>query len=930
MISGTSLHNRWDSLKELKLSSGRVVKYYSLPAIEMAGVGKISALPFSIRIVVESLLRNLDDKAIYEEDVEALANWDAKSPSDRDIPFKVSRVLMQDFTGVPAVVDLATVRDYVARHGKGPQAVEPLMNVDLIIDHSVQVDAFRVLDALEINQEKEMERNKERYILLKWASQAFEKFTVFPPSAGICHQINLEYLATCVKMEDHKDYCIAFPDTLVGTDSHTTMIDGLGIVGFGVGGIEAEAALLNQPVSFTTPAVFGVKLTGKLKDGVTATDLALELTKMLREANVVGAFVEFFGPGVKELSLPDRATISNMCPEYGATISIFPVDSETISYMRNTARSDEQIELIEKYYGAQGMLDIDYEKVAYSSIMELDLGSIVPSISGPSNPKQTVPLSQIGDTFRDSFLNPNDAKRTNGNADMIRLGSESELVDLPQTSPAKHYSLGRSRIKYDDGQETILKDGDIVIAAITSCTNTSNPVVMVGAGLLAKRAVEKGLKVGRNVKTSFAPGSRVVTAYLEKAGLVEPLNELGFELVGYGCTTCIGNSGPLPDAISAAVKEADIAVASVLSGNRNYESRIHSEVKGNYLMSPPLVVAFAIAGTVMTNLTKDPLGIGNDGKPVYLMDIWPSSKEITDVILGSIDVGMFKEKYKDNLQNVNKYWNDLEHVKGMVYEWDKDSTYIQMPPFFEDFDPNAQPSISPVTNARVLALFGNSISTDHISPAGAISPSSPAGKYLIERGVKPVDFNTYGSRRGNDKVMVRGTFANNRIKNLLLPGTEGGYTLHFPDREKMAIYDAAMKYKNDSIPVIVIAGSEYGSGSSRDWAAKGPKLMGVRAVIAKSFERIHRSNLIGMGIIPLQFRNGEDADALKIDCSKPISIELFDSMKQRDEIKMRYTKIGEDEESEASLLSRIDAPIELEYFRVGGVLNYVIRRILTG
>lgn len=927
MAPKENLHSRWNSLRELKLSSGKLVKYYSLPAIENSGVGRISKLPFSIRIVVESLLRNMDGKVIYEEDVVALANWNAKNRLDRDIPFKVSRVLMQDFTGVPAVVDLAAIREYVSRHGKGPQAVEPLMNVDLIIDHSVQVDAFRVPNALEINQEMEMERNKERYVLLKWASQAFEKFTVFPPSAGICHQINLEYLATCVKMENHGDYYMAFPDTLVGTDSHTTMIDGLGVVGFGVGGIEAEAAVLNQPVSFTTPAVFGVKLTGKLNDAVTATDLALELTRMLREANVVGAFVEFFGPGVKKLSLPDRATISNMCPEYGATISIFPVDAETLSYMKSTGRSDEQVELVMRYYEAQGMLDVDYDKVEYSSVMELDLGSIVPSVSGPSNPKQTVPLGKIGDTFKDSFLDAHAAK-TNGNEDMIRLGSESEFVDLPQTSPAKHYNLNMAKVRYDDGQQTILRDGDIAIAAITSCTNTSNPVVMIGAGLLAKRAVEKGLKVGRNVKTSFAPGSRVVSAYLERAGLMEFLDALGFELVGYGCTTCIGNSGPLPGAISKAIKDANIAVASVLSGNRNYESRIHSEVMGNYLMSPLLVVAFAIAGTVMKDLTKDPLGLGRDGEPVYLKDIWPTSKEINDVIHSSMDVNMFKERYKDNLQNVNKYWNDLEHVNGMAYNWDENSTYIQMPPFFEDFDPQDRQSIAPILNAMVLALFGDSISTDHISPAGAISQSSPAGKYLMDHGVRPADFNTYGSRRGNDRVMVRGTFANNRIKNMLLPGTEGGYTIHFPDKEKMTIYDAAMKYRDEDIPVVVIAGSEYGSGSSRDWAAKGPKLMGVRAVVAKSFERIHRSNLIGMGIAPLQFKNNEDADSLGMDCSKPISIEISDSMKPRESIPMEYTKKGEKSQSQTQLLLRIDAPIELEYFRIGGVLNYVIKKIV--
>ncbi len=923
------LHSSWNTLQEITLQGGKVIKYYSLPQLEVEGVGKISKLPFSIRIVIESLLRNMDGKEIFEEDVIALANWNAKSPVDKDIPFKVSRVLMQDFTGVPAVVDLAAIREYVTKRGKDPKSVEPLMKVDLIIDHSVQVDAFRVLDALQINQKMEMERNIERYKLLKWASEAFENFRVFPPSAGICHQVNLEYLATCVDSRNYGSFDLAFPDTLVGTDSHTTMIDGLGIVGFGVGGIEAEAALLNQPVSFTTPRVFGVKLTGRLNEGVTATDLALEMTRMLREANVVGAFVEFFGEGVKELSLPDRATISNMCPEYGATISIFPVDDETLNYLRNTGRSEDRIELIRRYYEAQRMLDIDYNFVEFSSVMELDLGSIVPSVSGPSNPKQTVPLGEIASTFSKAFIN-NSGHEVEGKQDDIRLGNEAQFIDVTQASSPGVPKSSKASVRYEDGTETTLANGDVVIAAITSCTNTSNPMVMIGAGLLAKKAVERGLTVPRNVKTSLAPGSRVVTAYLDKAGLIEPLYKLGFELVGYGCTTCIGNSGPLPAPISKAIVESKISVASVLSGNRNYESRIHSEVSGNYLMSPALVVAFAIAGTVMKDLTKEPLGIGNDGNPVYLKDIWPSQKEIGDILSRTIDIDMFHEKYKDNLQNVNDYWNGLEYPHGLMYKWGESSTYIQLPPFFENFEPNQERLISPLKNARVLALFGDSVSTDHISPAGAISQVSPAGKYLIEHGIAAADFNTYGSRRGNDKVMVRGTFANNRIKNLLVPGVDGGYTLHFPDGENMSIYDAAMKYKTEGISAIVIAGIEYGSGSSRDWAAKGPMLMGVKAVIAKSFERIHRSNLIGMGIMPLQFENGEDASSLGIDCSKVVTIELSNEMKPRERIKIVYTKKGENTESYGYVTSRIDAPIEMEYYRAGGVLNYVIRRIING
>lgn len=926
-VEKAELHNKWNTLQDIVLSGGKAVKYYSLPQLENAGVGKISKLPFSIRVVIESLLRNMDGRAIFEEDVVSLANWNAKSPSDRDIPFKVSRVLMQDFTGVPAVVDLAAIREYVTRHGKGPEAVEPLMNVDLIIDHSVQVDAFRVLDALQINQKMEMERNAERYRLLKWASSAFKNFRVFPPSAGICHQVNLEYLATCVDSKDYGQYSLAFPDTLVGTDSHTTMIDGLGIVGFGVGGIEAEAALLNQPISFTTPKVLGVKLTGKLNEGVTATDLALEMTRMLREANVVGFFVEFFGSGVKELSLPDRATISNMCPEYGATISIFPVDEETLKYLKDTGRSDERIELVRKYYEAQKMFEMDYNLVEFSSVMELDLGSIVPSVSGPSNPKQTVPLGNIASTFCNAFIS-NGENETIGKQDDIRLGDESLLAGNAPDAMQSGFGTNKVIVEYEDGKQTSLADGDIVIAAITSCTNTSNPVVMVGAGLLAKKAVEKGLSVPRNVKTSLAPGSRVVSAYLDRAGLIEPLYKLGFELVGYGCTTCIGNSGPLPAPISKAIAQGKIAVASVLSGNRNYESRIHSEVSGNYLMSPPLVVAFAIAGTVMKDITKEPLGIGNDGNPVYLKDIWPTQKEIGDVLSRTLDVEMFHEKYKDSLQNVNDYWNDLKYPSGLMYGWDESSTYIQLPPFFEGFDPKEERLIAPIKNARVLALFGDSLSTDHISPAGAISQNSPAGKYLMEHGVAPVDFNTYGSRRGNDKVMVRGTFANSRIKNLLVPNVDGGYTLHFPGGEVLPIYDTAMKYKDEGIAAIVIAGIEYGSGSSRDWAAKGPMLMGIKAVIAKSFERIHRSNLIGMGIIPLQFESGQDAISLNIDCSKQIDIDLSNSMKPHERIKFTYTKKGEDTQSSEYLLSRIDAPIEMDYFRAGGVLNFVMRRIV--
>jgi len=919
-----SIIDPWNIIASFTVTGDKRVHYYSLPALEKAHVGTISALPFSLRIVLESLVRNMDGKAITEEDVRTLANWDAKNPSDRDIPFKVSRILMQDFTGVPAVVDLAVLRDYAEKYGKPAEAVEPLMNVDLIIDHSVQVDAFRNSNALEINQEKEIERNKERYLLLKWASQAFDNFRVFPPSAGICHQVNLEYLATCVTVRQEDDRLFAFPDTLVGTDSHTTMIDALGIVGFGVGGIEAEAALLNQPVSFTTPKVIGVHLTGSLQEGITAMDLALTLTKLLRETGVVDAFVEFYGPGVKELSLPDRATVSNMCPEYGATISIFPVDEETLAYLRSTGRSEEQVDLVRSYYQAQEMFPFDYEKIKYSSIIEINLATIVPTVSGPSNPKQAVALEEISRTFLDAFLSEAQDRTHIDPHDEIRLGSESLVKEIQRAK----LTLERSRIKtvslhFDDGYETTLSDGDVVIAAITSCTNTSNPEAMIAAGLLARKAIEHGLKVEKKVKTSLAPGSRVVMDYFEKANLIEPLAALGFSLVGYGCTTCIGNSGPLPEPVSKAIQEHAIAVASVLSGNRNYESRIHSEVKGNYLMSPPLVVAFAIAGTVVKDLTKEPLGIGANGKLIFLKDIWPTHAEIHAVIKETMSPATFHEKYKNDLHDVNKYWNQLASPTGTLYNWDPHSTYIKSPPFLSSFESSEEHTVNDILNARVLAQFGDSISTDHISPAGAISVNSPAGIYLVEKGVKPEDFNTYGSRRGNDEVMARGTFANNRIKNLMVPGTEGGFTLHYPGGNTMTIYDAAMLYKKEGIPLVIIVGSEYGSGSSRDWAAKGPLLLGVKAIIAKSFERIHRSNLIGMGIIPLQFGSGEDAVSLAIDCSKEISIFLPATMHPRQEIKILYTRNGMTSPSEAILKSRIDAPIELEYYRIGGVLNYV-------
>ena len=927
----------WEQLKasvvsEFRTDSGRTVSYYSLQKLESLGYD-VSRLPFSIRIVLESLLRNLDGIEVTLEDVESLARWDAKNPSDRDVPFKVSRVLMQDFTGVPAVVDLAAIREYFISKGINAQMIQPLIPADLIIDHSVQVDSFNKPRSLEINQEMEMERNKERYSLLKWASGAFNGFRVFPPSAGICHQVNLEYLATCVTLLEKDGIRAAFPDTLVGTDSHTTMVDSLGIVGFGVGGIEAEAALLGQAVALTTPKVLGVRLVGRLLEGTTATDFALTLTKKLREKGVVNMFVEFFGEGLKSLSLPDRATLSNMCPEYGATIAIFPVDEETLKYLGMTGRKPEQVDLVRQYYSEQKMFGIDYGKVKYSDTITVDLGEIVPCVSGPSQPKQEIPLEKTRENFMDTFMKPDGtekkAEQQLASKDYARLASESPaVVDYPIKNAPIHNEIKRVHLKYDDGYETDLSDGDVVISSITSCTNTSNPSVMIAAGILAKKALERGLSVNtRKVKTSLGPGSRVVMRYLERAGLVEPLARLGYGLVGYGCITCIGNSGPLIDKQSEAINGSNLFVASVLSGNRNYEARIHRDVRANYLMSPPMLIAFGIAGTMLRDLTKEPLGKNSKGESVYLKDIWPSKEEIADAISKSVSTDLFEKEYGHGITDVNPYWNNLTTPKGTNYAWDAGSTYIRLPPFFDGLDTSVEKKIAPINGAMVLAVFGDSISTDHISPAGAIGRESPAGKYLLDHGIAQADFNTYGTRRGNHEVMMRGTFANNRIKNLIMKGKEGGYTLHYPDMKEMSIYDAAMLYQKEGIPLVIIAGSEYGSGSSRDWAAKGPMLLGVKAVIAKGYERIHRSNLIGMGIIPLQFKSGEDASSLLIDYSKPIDVELSSAMKPRDKVLIRYTK-NDGTKGEAHVTSRIDTSVEMNYYISGGILNYVIKNMI--
>ncbi len=924
--SGVSrLHSSWNTLDAFKLDDDEQIHYYSLPALEREGIGKIHTLPLSIRIVLESLLRNIDGVSVRENDVVSLANWNASHPADVEVPFKVARVLMQDFTGVPAVVDLAAMREAVKKCGSNPDIVQPQVPVDLVIDHSVQVDSFGSSDSFMINREKEFERNAERYSFLKWASGAFRNFRVMPPSLGIVHQVNLEYLATCVTVNEIEGRKLAYPDTLVGTDSHTTMVNGIGVLGFGVGGIEAEAAMLDQPVTFAQPEVVGVNIRNRLPEGVTATDLTLTLTQMLRKENVVGKFVEFFGDGIKSLSIPDRATMSNMCPEYGATIALFPIDEETLSYLKATARSSKHLEVIRRYYKAQEFSGIDYSLVKFSKTVDLDLSGIEPSVAGPKLPQSRVSLSGIRNNFVSHFFDSSPPAANHGGAANQLYEGGNATTGL-QTEVHRNPERKTVAVEYPPGNKTELSDGDVVIAAITSCTNTSNPAVMIAAGLLAKKAVEKGLSVQRKVKTSLAPGSRVVTDYLRKAGLSKPLEQLGFYLVGYGCTTCIGNSGPLPEPISKAIAANNLSACSVLSGNRNFEARIHNDVRANYLMSPPLVVAFALAGTVLIDMTTQPLCRTKDGKEVYLRDIWPSSAEIQNVMNNAITPEMYRERYS-NFQNANEEWNRLESPSGLLYRWDENSTYIQLPPFFSGFDPSESGAVKSIKDARVLCVFGDSVTTDHISPAGAFSPDTPAGKYLIEKGVQPSEFNTYGSRRGNDRIMTRGTFANKRIKNLLLPGTEGGFTLHFPDRRKMTIFDAAVEYGKESVPLVVIAGSEYGSGSSRDWAAKGPMLLGVKAVIAKSFERIHRSNLIGMGVLPLQFEEGKDPETLSIDFSGTLSIILDQNIGPRDHAMLSYTNRS-GSPSEAKLIVRLDTEVEVEYFKTGGILPFVLKRLL--
>ncbi len=871
---------------------------YSLEKLKEMGYGNIDKLPFSIKILLEAVLRNYDDYVVTKSDIEALANYDAKSPQG-EIPFNPSRVVLQDFTGVPAVVDLAALRSAMKRMGGNPNDINPQVPVDLVIDHSVQVDMFGSEAALFFNVEKEMERNNERYQFLKWGKEAFDNFRVVPPGRGIVHQVNLEYLARGVFKKTEDDGTeTAYPDTLVGTDSHTTMINGLGILGWGVGGIEAEAAMLGQAISMLVPDVVGMKLTGALKEGVTATDLTLTVTQMLRQHNVVGKFVEFYGDGISNMSLPDRATIANMAPEYGATMGFFPIDAESLRYMSRTGRDENLVKLVENYCKAQGLFRTDATPdPEFTSTLHLDLSTVETSLAGPKLPHDRIVLKNMKSTFASSLTSDN---------------------------PTMGFNLDEKRLSskglYKNGTELEMTHGDVVIAAITSCTNTSNPSVMLGAGIVAKKAVEKGLTVPPYVKTSLAPGSRVVTEYLAEAGLTEYMDKLGFNLVGYGCTTCIGNSGPLPEPVETAIKEGDLIAAGVLSGNRNFEGRIHPWVKANFLASPPLVVAYALAGTVDIDLSTEPLGKDKEGNDVYLRDIWPTTEEIAAELDNAIRPDLFNEMYSDIFDS--PAWEEIPVKGGDLFAWDEKSTYIQEPPFFMNMSEDGS-TIKPITGARTLVKVGDSITTDHISPAGNIKEDAPAGLFLKENGVEKKDFNSYGSRRGNDRIMTRGTFANVRFKNQLAPGTEGGFTKYHPTDEVMTIFDASLKYKESGTPLVALAGQQYGTGSSRDWAAKGTNLLGVKCVIAVSYERIHRSNLIQMGVLPLQFKDGDSADALGLDGSETFDIHVDDNVKARGEIKVTATK-SDGSVTEFMTHCRIDTPVEVDYYRNGGILHTVL------
>ena len=874
----------------------------------------LDRLPFCIKILLENLIRHEDEEFVSSSDIEQVAKWDTDNHADHEVSFVPARVILQDFTGVPAIVDLAAMRDAVNRLGGDAQAINPLNPVELVIDHSVMVDHFAEENALEKNTDIEIERNKERYQFLKWGQSSFDNFKVVPPGRGIVHQVNLEYLARCAFTKEQDSETLVYPDTLVGTDSHTTMINGLGVLGWGVGGIEAEAAMLGQPVTMLLPKVVGFRLSGKLPAGVTATDMVLTITQQLREHGVVGKFVEFFGPGLKHLTTADRATIANMAPEYGATCGIFPIDDVALDYLRLTGRDEDQIALVEEYAKFSQLWHDDHSKDAqYHETLELNLDEVVPSLAGPKRPQDRIALDKAAEAFNEWHRSQIDVKVLDEETDLIAEAGLGTSDDVDED----HDSFVEFR-----GSKFNLEDGAIVIAAITSCTNTSNPSVLVGAGLLAKKAAEKGLTRKPWVKTSLAPGSQVVTQYLEDAGLMDPLESLGFNLVGYGCTTCIGNSGPLPDAITDAIRKAKLTVTSVLSGNRNFEGRIHPDVAANYLASPPLVVAYALAGNMNIDITKEPLGQASDGAPVYLKDIWPTEDEIQQYIAKNVTGDLFKEKYADVFKGSGE-WNELEVSKTSVYDW-PESTYIKHPPFFEVMEKEPE-ALTAIENARCLVKVGDSITTDHISPAGAIAKDSPAGEYLQAQGVSPKDFNSYGSRRGNHEVMMRGTFANVRLKNQLAPGTRGSATTHFPSGDSMSIFHAAMRYKDDGVPAVVIGGKEYGTGSSRDWAAKGPSLMGVKAVLAESYERIHRSNLIGMGILPLQFKEGESASTLALKGNESFSVGAV----ERGQSEVEDKAVTDDGETTAFMMDiRIDTSNEFTYFENGGILHYVIREYL--
>ncbi|MFC5404547.1 aconitate hydratase AcnA [Cohnella soli] len=886
-------------------SSGKSYRFYSLKALEEQGAGPVSKLPVSIKVLLEAAIRQFDGRGITEEHVKQLANW-ANGREDKEVPLIPARIVLQDFTGVPVVVDLAAMRETVKKNGGDPKRINPLVPVDLVIDHSVMVDAFGTPDALQTNTDIEFERNNERYRFLRWAQTAFDNFRAVPPGTGIVHQVNLEYLASVAATKSKDGVTEVYPDSLVGTDSHTTMINGLGVVGWGVGGIEAEACMLGQPLYFVMPEVIGFKLTGKLAEGATATDLALTVTQMLRKKGVVGKFVEFFGPGLSNISLADRATVANMAPEYGATIGFFPIDEEALNYMRLTGREEDQIELVRDYYKAQDMFRTDSTPdPVFTDILELDLSTIVPSLAGPKRPQDRVELTNMKQNFNEAIRTPIDKGGYGLSDDKI-----AQSVD----------------IKHPNGSASKMDTGAVVIAAITSCTNTSNPSVMVGAGLVAKKAVERGLKKPGYVKSSLTPGSLVVTDYLTKAGLLPYLEKLGFYVAGYGCATCIGNSGPLPDEVSSAIADNDMTVAAVISGNRNFEGRVHAQVKANYLASPPLVVAYALAGNVNVDLTKDPIGYDDKNEPVYLKDIWPTNEEIQQAIQASLTPEMFRAKYK-NVFTQNEQWNQIPVPEGELYAWDEKSTYIANPPFFKDLAPEAG-DIVDINAARVMALMGDSVTTDHISPAGNIKTDSPAGKYLLEHGVKKEDFNSYGSRRGHHEVMMRGTFANIRIRNQVAPGTEGGVTTYLPTGEVESIYDASMKYQDNGTNLIVIAGKEYGTGSSRDWAAKGTFLLGVKAVIAESFERIHRANLVGMGVLPLQFANGASWKSLGITGRETFDIGgLSNDIQPGQTINIIATR--EDGSTfEFPVIARLDSMVDVDYYRNSGILQTVLRQMM--